>query len=87
MVRAIIEKATDKIIGLKKTLRAIQLGEVSQVYIASDVEEHVIRKIKSVCRENAIPTIEAGLTQEEMGKLCEIDVGAAVVSLKINLSK
>lgn len=80
MVQA-IKEAKEKIIGLKQTLRAIQQNRVQVVYLANDTEDHVFRKISEPCRENGIPLIPANLNQKELGQLCQIEVGAAVVAL------
>ena len=76
-----IKETQAKIIGLKQTLRAIQQDKVKMVYIASDIEEHILRKIAAPCRERSIPLVPANLTQKELGRLCQIEVGAAIVAL------
>lgn len=76
-----IKEAQDKIVGLKQTLRAIQQDKVSVVYIASDIEEHILHKITVPCRQRSITLIPANLTQKELGRLCQIEVGAAIVAL------
>ncbi|HBE78923.1 MAG TPA: 50S ribosomal protein L7Ae-like protein [Firmicutes bacterium] len=80
MVQA-IKEAKQKIIGLKQTLRAIQQDHVSAVYMANDVEEHILRKISGPCQEKQIPLIKTSLTQKELGRLCQIEVGAAIVGI------
>jgi large subunit ribosomal protein L7A len=80
MVQA-IKEAKEKIVGLKQTLRAIQQEKVSVVYMANDTEDHVFRKISELCQEKEVPLIPANLNQKELGQLCRIEVGAAVVAL------
>lgn len=80
MVQAINE-AKEKIVGLKQTLRAIQQDIIEAVYIADDVEEHIIRKIAGPCQEKKIPLIKTNMTQNELGRFCRIEVGAAVVGI------
>ncbi len=77
----IIKDSKDKIIGLKQTLRAIQQDKIVQVFLASDIEDHIIRKINDSCQENNIPIIALNMTQKELGKLCRIEVGASVVAI------
>jgi large subunit ribosomal protein L7A len=76
-----IRECSAKIIGLKQTLRAIQQNKISTVYLANDIEDHIVRKIIEQCRENAIPIVTADLNQKELGRLCQIEVGAAVVGI------
>lgn len=77
----IIKENKEKVIGLKQTLRAIQQDRIVQVYIASDIEDHITRKINDSCEEKKIPVIALNLTQKELGRLCQIEVGASVVSI------
>lgn len=76
-----IKEASRKIVGLKQTLRAIQQDKVQVVYIALDAEEHIVRKITDACREKEILLIQSNLIQKEIGKLCRIEVGAAIVGI------
>ncbi|MCL6589689.1 MAG: ribosomal L7Ae/L30e/S12e/Gadd45 family protein [Firmicutes bacterium] len=80
-VQKAIRESSSKIIGLKQTLRAIQQNKVATVYLANDIEDHIVRKITEQCRENAIPVVNADLSQKELGRLCQIEVGAAVVGI------
>lgn len=76
-----IKEAKGKIVGLKQTLRAIQQEKIEMVFYASDIEDHIIRKISEQCIEKLIPVAPANLTQKEMGRLCQIEVGASVIGL------
>lgn len=76
-----IKDAKEKIVGLKQTLRAIQQDIISEVYVANDVEEHILRKITGSCQGKEIPVISSDLSQKELGRLCRIEVGATVVGI------
>lgn len=76
-----IKEARQKIIGLKQTLRAIQQDRVQAVYIANDIDEHIMRQITEICQQKAVPLLQTNINQKELGRLCQIEVGAAVVSL------
>jgi large subunit ribosomal protein L7A len=76
-----IKEAKNKIIGLKQTLRAIQQGKIQKVYIANDIEEHILRQITEICQQKTVPLISINVNQKELGRICQIEVGAAVVSL------
>jgi large subunit ribosomal protein L7A len=80
MVQA-IKEAKEKIVGLKQTLRAIQQDRVNTVYIADDVEEHILRKISGPCQEKQIPLIKTNMTQKELGQICQIEVGTAIIGI------
>ncbi|HHY61469.1 MAG: ribosomal L7Ae/L30e/S12e/Gadd45 family protein [Bacillota bacterium] len=72
--------ADSRVIGTKQTVRALERGCVSAVYIASDAEEHVIRDVKALCVRNGVPIIMVD-SMEELGKACGIDVGAASAAI------
>ena len=80
-ITEILKDAKGKLVGLKQTLRGIQQNKVSLVYLANDVEENIVRTINKQCQEKGIPLIPVNLTQKELGRICQIEVGAAVVSL------
>ncbi len=80
-VSQIIRENQSKIIGLRQTIRAIQQDKVTRVFIASDIEEHIIRKITDLCEEKNIPIVALDMTQKELGRLCRIEVGASVVAI------
>ena len=70
-----------RVVGLKQTLRALQQGRVAAVYLASDVDEHIRRKIANACAEHGVEVRSAGMTQDDLGAFCQIEVGAAVIAL------
>ncbi|MFA7635198.1 MAG: ribosomal L7Ae/L30e/S12e/Gadd45 family protein [Bacillota bacterium] len=72
--------ASSRVIGTKQTVRALERGCVSAVYVASDAEEHVIRDVKALCGKNGVPIVMID-TMEELGKVCGIDVGAASAAI------
>lgn len=76
-----LKDVKDKIVGLKQTLRALQQDKVGKVYIANDVEEHVVRKVTDACRDKQVPLVRLNCRQRELGRVCQIEVGAAVVAL------
>lgn len=46
MEQAFLE-AKEKVVGLKETLRALQNDKVSAVYLANDVDESLLRRVKA----------------------------------------
>jgi large subunit ribosomal protein L7A len=80
MVQAILA-ASKKVIGLKQTIRALHQGRVEKVFYAADTEEHLIRRVAPVCEEFGVPILPLKLSQKELGKLCQIEVGAAIVAI------
>ncbi len=75
-----LKQAPKKIIGTKQTLKAIDKNQVDTVFIAQDAEEHVVSKLKEMCRENDITTVAVN-TMRELGDACGIQVGAASAAI------
>ena len=71
-------KNSNKTIGIKQSLKAVEIGNVQTVYIARDAEEKVVGGMKELCAKNAIEIIYVE-NMKQLGKACGIDVGAAVV--------
>ncbi|GGO08617.1 ribosomal L7Ae/L30e/S12e/Gadd45 family protein [Saccharibacillus kuerlensis] len=67
-------------IGAKQTVRAVELGEASEVYVAMDADQRMIAKITSLCSKSGVKITEVE-TMRELGKACGIEVGAAMVAV------
>jgi large subunit ribosomal protein L7A len=80
MVQALLA-ASKKVVGLKQTIRALYQGRVEKVYFAADIEEHLICRVAPICEEFGVPILPLKLSKKELGKLCRIEVGAAIVAI------
>ncbi|WP_068677170.1 ribosomal L7Ae/L30e/S12e/Gadd45 family protein [Oceanobacillus sp. Castelsardo] len=70
------------IIGTKQTLKAMKNGEVSEVFIANDADEHITQKVASLADELDIPC-ESVDSKRKLGVACGIEVDASAVAVKI----
>ena len=68
-----------KAVGSKETLKAIEKGLASQVFIAKNAEKRVILPLIEACQQNQIPITEVE-TMDELGKACKITVKAAAAA-------
>lgn len=73
----------DLTIGTKQTLKAMHSAEVSEVYIAKDADLKVTKKVIETARKLNIPCIEVE-SKKELGKACNIDVGASAVAVRLH---
>lgn len=76
----VLRDPAKRVVGFKQTLRVLQQGRAAMVYLATDVDEHIKRKIMAACVEHDVELRSAGLPQRELGTLAQIDVGAAVIA-------
>ncbi len=71
-----LESAPNKKIGIKQSLKAVRTGAAEALFIAKDAEQYVVRSVVELAEENNVPIIYIE-TMLDLGKACNIDVGAA----------
>ncbi|WP_164670671.1 50S ribosomal protein L7ae-like protein [Virgibacillus doumboii] len=69
------------LIGTKQTLKAMKNGDVSEVFIADDADQHIIEKIERAANELNVPCVRVD-SKKKLGAACGIDVGASAVAVK-----
>ncbi|WP_227938916.1 50S ribosomal protein L7ae-like protein [Alkalihalobacillus deserti] len=74
-------QAKDLVIGTKQTLKALDEGIVTEVFIAKDAEYRVIYKVEALARAKEIPLLYVD-SMKKLGKACGIEVGAATVAFR-----
>ncbi|WP_195576684.1 ribosomal L7Ae/L30e/S12e/Gadd45 family protein [Paenibacillus sp. 1001270B_150601_E10] len=67
-------------IGTKQTLKMVEQDLAIEVYVALDADAKLISRITNLCRKKAVKITEVA-TMKELGKVCGIDVGAAMVAV------
>ncbi|MBR0277491.1 MAG: ribosomal L7Ae/L30e/S12e/Gadd45 family protein [Clostridia bacterium] len=75
---------SNKVVGLKQTVRAIDEENVSKVFLACDISPDIFEKISIMCKEKGIE-VEHIKTMKEIGNICKIDVPAAVAAILKNV--
>src|SRR5690625_2341065 len=66
------------IIGTKQTLKAIRNGEVEQVIVAKDADEHITNSVIQEAEKHDVP-YEYVDSKAKLGEACKIDVAASTV--------
>ena len=72
--------SAEKIVGIKQLRKALRDDKASKVFVAQDADPKLTGPIVEICREKNVP-LEEIATMAELGKACEIEVGAAVAAL------
>lgn len=80
-----LKKAQNVVIGLKQTRRALEKEDVTQVYVARDADNRLLKPITEMCGKKRIDLKEFP-SMIELGKACGIKVGAAVAAVLKNRS-
>lgn len=75
-----LKTAKHRTVGAKQTLKALQRGVVSMLFVAADADPKVTRGLVEEARQQNVTIIEVE-TMAALGKACLIDVGAAVAAI------
>lgn len=77
--------ASKKAIGFKQSMKALEKGLATVVYIAADAEEKIKKPLIDACQDNNVPLVTVD-SMMELGKASGIQVkaSAAVVMEKAN---
>lgn len=73
-------KNAKRVIGIKQVTKAVKNDLAKCVYIADDADDRVLSPLKELCEAKNVKMI-FGCTMAELGKSCNIEVGAAAVAL------
>ncbi len=68
------------IVGMRRSMKAIEQGQAAKAFIAGDVEPNMTRQILDACKAHGVP-VELISSKSELGKACRIDVDASIVVL------
>ncbi|MFJ8263944.1 ribosomal L7Ae/L30e/S12e/Gadd45 family protein [Rummeliibacillus sp. NPDC094406] len=63
--------------GIKQTVKVLQTGHVTEVFVALDADVRMTTHAVQVAQENGIPVVFVD-SKRELGRACEIELGAAV---------
>jgi len=72
---------SNKVVGAKQVLRAIEAGGVSRVFIAQDADMFVTRPVFDACRAAGIEIIEVP-SMKALGEACGVQVKAAAAAIR-----
>ena len=70
----------NRVIGIKQTYKALNQDKVKTLYLAEDVEEHLIEKLKETASKKNVEIIYVD-SMKKLGKACGIDVSAATAAI------
>lgn len=76
-IAKILARPKSRLAGLKQVLRALETGKAAAVALADDADDHIRRRVKSLCQAQGVPCVD-GPTMSELGLTCRLDVGTAV---------
>ena len=68
-----------KIVGMKQLKKALLRGGVTRVYLARDADPAVTMPLAELARKTGVEIIWVG-KMHDLGRACDIDVGAAAAA-------
>ena len=71
------------VVGLRQSIKQIENKNVSQAVVAKDTDSHILEPFVEICKNENIK-ITYVETKKELGKLCKLDVPAAIAVVKKN---
>lgn len=72
--------ARHRVVGTKQTLKALEKGGVTHVFVARDAEEKVVKPVVTLC-EKCDVKLHYVETMFELGRMCGIKVKAAAAAI------
>ena len=72
---------SEKVVGTKQVLKSIEGKTVKCVIVADNADGFIKNSVTALAKEAGIE-VRRVASKEALGKICEIDVPAAVVGLK-----
>lgn len=75
-----IKKAGRIVVGTRQTVKMIENNSAREVYVARDAEERIVLPVIQFCKEKGLPVYYVE-TMAELGKACQIKVGAAMCAI------
>ncbi|RJX23960.1 MAG: 50S ribosomal protein L7Ae-like protein [Dethiobacter sp.] len=75
-----IKKARKIVVGMRQTSKMVENNSALAVYIARDAEEKVTSPVVRSCKEKGVQVYYLD-TMAELGKACNIKVGAAMCAI------
>jgi large subunit ribosomal protein L7A len=67
-------------VGLKQSKKAVMNGEAKMIYLAHDADRNIKETFEKLCKKAKIEA-DSTYSLAQLGELCSIDVGAAVVAV------
>ncbi|ANE46777.1 ribosomal protein L7Ae-like protein [Paenibacillus swuensis] len=66
-------------IGTKQTIRMVELGLATEVFVAKDADPRITIKAINLCKKHGVKVTQVD-TMKALGKACGIEVGAAMAA-------
>jgi len=69
------------VVGAERTIKALKLSKIEQVYLAVNCSKNVEDDINQYCKLNKIPVIKMEYPNDELGMLCKKPFSISVMGI------
>ncbi|MCX5974015.1 MAG: ribosomal L7Ae/L30e/S12e/Gadd45 family protein [bacterium] len=68
------------VVGIRQTIRAVELNKVGRIYVANDAESRVVESLIQLCKAKGVEVIFVD-SREALGKAAGIERGASAIAV------
>ena len=79
-------KKSNKVVGLKQTMKMVSKNNAEIVYIAEDADSRIIQPLVNICTNEAVEVIRVE-SMKELAKVCKVEVPTACAAILKNCDK
>ena len=73
--------ASNKVVGTRRLLRALEAGEIAEAYLALDCDLFISRQVTEACNRAGVRLVEVN-TMKQLGEACGVQVPTASAGIK-----
>ena len=74
-------KSSDKVVGTRRLIKAIQAGEIAEAYVAQDADLYIVRQVREACNQAGVRIVEAE-SMKALGEACGVEVKTASAGIR-----
>ncbi len=78
-----LEAEDSRVVGMKQTLRALEMNLVYVLYIAEDADEKVTSRIVELANKKQVEIVKVP-TMKELGDACNVRIGTSTCAIVKN---
>ena len=75
-----LKNAPGRVVGSKQVLRALKAGELSRIYVATDIDTFLYQKVVRAAEAARIPMVRVD-SSLELGRACGLEIAAAAAGI------
>ena len=74
-------KSSDKVVGTRRLLKAVEADQIREAYLAMDADLFIARQVREACEKMGVPIVEVD-TMKHLGEACKVAVKTASAGIR-----